>query len=84
VGEGRKVQGLCSKYLNDVYEAYLRKPPSEGGESEFCNIFVKSSMFDIPSDPKTPILMVGPGTGVVPFIGFIEERSQQLGQNSEI
>jgi NADPH-ferrihemoprotein reductase len=39
-----------------------------------CNIFVKDSMFKIPSDPLAPVVMIGPGTGIVPFIGFIEER----------
>lgn len=41
-----------------------------------CKIFVKESMFGMPPadlSPAPPMLMVGPGTGIVPFIGFLQE-----------
>ena len=59
---GRKREGVCSSYLADRV-----------GETIPC-YFHPNKNFKLPEDTSTPIIMVGPGTGIAPFRSFIEER----------
>ena len=63
----RKVRdygGVCSTFLSDRCEIGTR-----------VKIFlIPNKMFRLPKDPKKPIIMIGPGTGVAPFLSFIQER----------
>ncbi|MDX3059982.1 reductase, partial [Streptomyces sp. NE06-03E] len=56
-------KGVASTFLADAEE----------GSS--VPVFVqRAPHFRPPADPATPMVMVGPGTGVAPFVGFLDER----------
>lgn len=60
---GRPRKGVASTFLADA-EAGSPVP-----------VFVqRAPHFRPPADPGTPMVMVGPGTGVAPFKGFLDER----------
>ena len=59
---GRKRSGICSTFL------------AERAENAPIPVFPNTSKFRLPEDGDTPIMMVGPGTGIAPFRAFLQER----------
>ena len=65
--------GVCSTFLADRVAA-----------NGTAGVFISpNKAFRIPANDDTPMIMVGPGTGVAPFRAFLEERqmSGAKGQN---
>ena len=55
--------------------SFLADRVAEGGE---VRVFVEhNDNFRLPANPDTPVIMVGPGTGIAPFRSFIQERDAQ-------
>ena len=55
--------------------SFLADRVQEGGE---VRVFVEhNDNFRLPANPDTPLIMVGPGTGIAPFRSFIQERDAQ-------
>jgi sulfite reductase (NADPH) flavoprotein alpha-component len=61
---GREREGVASTYLADRVAESVRIP---------MFVFVAKG-FRLPEDPATPIIMVGPGTGVAPFRAYLQDR----------
>lgn len=62
---GKERKGVCSTFLAD-----------RRGVGERVPVYVHANKnFKLPTDPDTPIIMVGPGTGIAPFRAFVEERA---------
>lgn len=62
---GRERTGVCSCYLADDVAVGDSVPV----------FFHHNQNFRLPDSDTTPIIMVGPGTGIAPFRAFIEERA---------
>ncbi len=67
-------EGVCSTYLS-----------RHGGEATI-DAFVKDSKsgFHLPDDPAVPVIMIGPGTGLAPFRGFLQERAAQRSEGKAL
>ncbi len=60
---GRLRKGVCSSFL------------AERADNVPVPVYPSSAKhFHLPEDPGTPIIMIGPGTGIAPFRAYLQER----------
>ncbi|MEM6600951.1 MAG: assimilatory sulfite reductase (NADPH) flavoprotein subunit [Verrucomicrobiota bacterium] len=64
LAHGKERKGVASTFVADLLE-----------KGETAPVYVNANKhFKLPQDSDTPIIMVGPGTGIAPFRAFVEER----------
>lgn len=67
---GRLRSGGASGYLIDRLQ-----------EDDEVRVFIEhNENFRLPVNPMTPVIMIGPGTGIAPFRAFIQQRAVQGGE----
>uniref|UniRef100_A0A8D8PWZ1 NADPH--cytochrome P450 reductase n=1 Tax=Cacopsylla melanoneura TaxID=428564 RepID=A0A8D8PWZ1_9HEMI len=75
---GRLNKGVATNYLKTHCK------PEPGQPQPKAPIFIRKSQFKLPTRPSVPIIMIGPGTGIAPFRGFIQERDLARSEGKEV
>lgn len=87
--DGRAVTGVVTNLLknieieqNNTNETPVVHYDLNGPRNKFSKfklpVHVRRSNFKLPKNTTTPVILIGPGTGVAPLRGFIRERVQQV------
>lgn len=75
---GRIRKGVASAFLA------TKNPDKTSADGPQVPVFIRKSNFHLPESMQTPIIMIGTGTGLAPFLGFIQERNHYREKEASI
>ncbi|KAL3666034.1 hypothetical protein V7S43_008827 [Phytophthora oleae] len=78
VGEhGLRRRGLCTTWLNTICQPLIGVGESARASVKIP-IFLRGTQdFHLPESAQSPMILIGPGTGVAPFMGFLQHRHHE-------
>ncbi|NXU12955.1 MTRR reductase, partial [Pardalotus punctatus] len=83
-------KGVCTGWLAELVAPLLHPNKNtldakeESSSTKKISIFPRpNNAFHLPGDPSVPFIMVGPGTGISPFIGFLQHRQKLREQHTD-
>ncbi|XP_076146948.1 methionine synthase reductase isoform X2 [Alosa pseudoharengus] len=85
-------RGVCTGWLSGLVSPILQSDSAMQGPVEttvsasppMIHVGLRpGNTFRLPSDLSVPMVMVGPGTGVAPFIGFLQQREKERVNNPD-
>mmetsp|Transcript_18297 Transcript_18297/g.29510 ORF Transcript_18297/g.29510 Transcript_18297/m.29510 type:complete len:270 (+) Transcript_18297:79-888(+) len=79
----RRIHGIATSYLETICSPFLASKKPTASALPTLRIFPKPTQdFRLPSDPAKPLVLIGPGTGIAPFMGFLVHRKESASKVS--
>ncbi|CAB1316562.1 unnamed protein product [Coregonus sp. 'balchen'] len=75
---GRSFKGVATNWLKDKVVV------TDNGHKATVPMYVRKSQFRLPFKASNPVVMIGPGTGIAPFMGFLQERGWMKEQGKDV
>ncbi|XP_029527133.1 NADPH--cytochrome P450 reductase-like [Oncorhynchus nerka] len=75
---GRSFKGVATNWLKNKLVV------TDNGHKATVPMYVRKSQFRLPFKASNPVVMIGPGTGIAPFMGFLQERGWMKEQGKDV